>query len=125
MEAASDHSPKSSCLGVRRPTDSRNHSWTYGPLRRQTDLTTWRSAGSRSAASGTAVLGGAKTPSDLGEDFGHGLTAAEVDYLIREEWARAGEDVLWRRTKCGLAMAAPDAAKVAAYVARSVPAVAS
>jgi len=73
----------------------------------------------------TAVLGGAKTPSDLGEDFGHGLTAAEVDYLIREEWARAGEDVLWRRTKCGLAMAAPDAAKVAAYVARSVPAVAS
>src|SRR6185503_3072021 len=26
---------------------------------RQTDLTTWRSAGSRSAASGTAVLGGA------------------------------------------------------------------
>ena len=25
---------------------------------------------------------------DLGEDFGGGLTAAEVDYLVRREWAR-------------------------------------
>jgi glycerol-3-phosphate dehydrogenase len=38
----------------------------------------------------------------LGRDFGHGLTEAEVDYLMAEEWAVSAEDVLWRRTKLGL-----------------------
>lgn len=47
-------------------------------------------------------LGDATEPGDLGEAFGHGLTAAEVDYLIDYEWARTAEDVLWRRTKLGL-----------------------
>jgi glycerol-3-phosphate dehydrogenase len=45
-----------------------------------------------------AWLGEAKTATD----FGHGLTAAEVDYLIANEWARTAEDILWRRTKLGL-----------------------
>jgi glycerol-3-phosphate dehydrogenase len=39
---------------------------------------------------------------DLGRDFGAGLTEAEVNYLIDEEWARSGEDILWRRSKLGL-----------------------
>jgi glycerol-3-phosphate dehydrogenase len=39
---------------------------------------------------------------DPGIDFGHGLTEAEVDYLIAQEWAQAAEDILWRRTKLGL-----------------------
>lgn len=39
---------------------------------------------------------------DLGEDFGHGLTAAEVDYLVAQEWAVTAEDILWRRSKLGL-----------------------
>ncbi len=70
----------------------------------------------------TTVLGAAKQTSDLGEDFGNGLTAAEIGYLVREEWARTADDVLWRRTKCGLAM--PDAAKerVASCVATAVAA---
>jgi glycerol-3-phosphate dehydrogenase len=38
----------------------------------------------------------------LGRDFGHGLTAAEVDYLKANEWARSVDDVIWRRTKLGL-----------------------
>ncbi|MEJ7927731.1 glycerol-3-phosphate dehydrogenase [Sphingobium sp. AN641] len=38
----------------------------------------------------------------LGEDFGHGLTQAEVDYLIASEWAVTTDDILWRRTKLGL-----------------------
>ena len=50
------------------------------------------------------VLGDAKRPADLGEDFGNGLTAREVTYLIQEEWARGADDVLWRRSKCGLGM---------------------
>ena len=65
-----------------------------------------------------AVLGDAKTPADLGEDFGHGLTAAEIDYLVREEWARSGDDVLWRRTKCGIGMTDAERERVAAYVRR-------
>ena len=47
-------------------------------------------------------LGGARALADLGEDFGHGLSAAEVDYLTGHEWARTAEDILWRRTKLGL-----------------------
>ena len=30
--------------------------------------------------------------------------AREIDYLSAEEWARTADDVLWRRTKCGLPM---------------------
>jgi glycerol-3-phosphate dehydrogenase len=50
------------------------------------------------------VLGDAKSPGDLGVDFGAELTEREVDYFVREEWARTADDVLWRRTKCGLPM---------------------
>jgi glycerol-3-phosphate dehydrogenase len=39
---------------------------------------------------------------DLGQDFGHGLNAAEVDYLVAHEWASTAEDILWRRSKLGL-----------------------
>jgi len=48
------------------------------------------------------ILGAARSMKDLGTAFGSGLTAAEVHYLIRHEWAETAEDVLWRRTKIGL-----------------------
>jgi glycerol-3-phosphate dehydrogenase len=67
-----------------------------------------------------AILGAAKKSADLGEDFGHGLTAAEIDYLVREEWARSGDDVLWRRTKCGIGMPDKERKRVAAYVTKAV-----
>ena len=66
-----------------------------------------------------AILGTAKTAADLGENFGQGLTAAEIDYLVREEWARNADDILWRRTKCGLAMTVAERERVAMYVARA------
>ncbi|WP_176592618.1 glycerol-3-phosphate dehydrogenase [Sphingobium sp. EM0848] len=47
-------------------------------------------------------LGGAQDMAALGLHFGHGLTQAEVDYLIVREWAVSAEDILWRRTKLGL-----------------------
>ena len=50
------------------------------------------------------VLGDAKTTADLGRDFGGGLFAREVAYLKSREWATTPDDVLWRRTKCGLTM---------------------
>ena len=37
-----------------------------------------------------------------GADLGGGLTEAELDYLVREEFARTAEDVLYRRSKLGL-----------------------
>jgi len=72
----------------------------------------------RHGTAAMSILGDAMAPSDLGEDFGQGLTAAEIDYLVDEEWARTGDDVLWRRTKCGLGMAEANRDRVAAYVAR-------
>ena len=48
------------------------------------------------------ILGQATRREDLGRDFGATLTEAEVRYLMRREWARRADDVLWRRTKLGL-----------------------
>ena len=62
------------------------------------------------------ILGEAKSAEDLGRHFGHTLYAAEVDYLVTHEWARAAEDVLWRRTKCGLHLDAAQRDAVAAYL---------
>lgn len=67
------------------------------------------------------VLGSAKTLDDLGEPFGvgaHLLCEAEIDYCIREEWARKAEDILWRRTKCGLHMDVATRERAAAFISR-------
>ncbi len=50
------------------------------------------------------ILGNAKEISDLGRPFGEDLYGAEVDYLVKNEWAVTSEDILWRRTKRGLRM---------------------
>ncbi len=75
-----------------------------------------RGLGARHGTRALRILGEAKVMSDLGQDFGGGLTAREVDYLLAEEWATTADDVLWRRTKCGLPMTAAQRAAVAAYV---------
>jgi glycerol-3-phosphate dehydrogenase len=67
------------------------------------------------------LLAGAKSVADLGQDFGHGLTAAEVDYLVAREWARSAEDILWRRSKLGLRFSTDEAAKLERYVAAKIP----
>jgi glycerol-3-phosphate dehydrogenase len=61
-----------------------------------------------------AVLQDAQTPAELGRDFGAGLTQREVDYLVEHEWAHSADDILWRRTKCGLRMSAPQRAAFSA-----------
>lgn len=50
------------------------------------------------------LLAGTKSIADLGGDLGHGLTAREVVYLRDREWAVTADDILWRRTKLGLAI---------------------
>ncbi|WP_091948016.1 glycerol-3-phosphate dehydrogenase [Methylorubrum salsuginis] len=63
------------------------------------------------------ILGDARTLSDLGESFEGGLTAREVDYLVRAEWARAPDDILWRRTKLGLRTGRQGVARLARHLA--------
>jgi glycerol-3-phosphate dehydrogenase len=60
---------------------------------------------------------GAGEPDALGAAFGHGLTAAEVRYLMRHEWAETAEDVLWRRSKLGLRLTAEEQGMLARFMA--------
>jgi glycerol-3-phosphate dehydrogenase len=59
-------------------------------------------------------LAGASSLKDLGHDFGAGLTEAEISYLIRFEFVRAAEDILWRRSKIGMHMSDQEAANLEA-----------
>ncbi|MGE0845565.1 MAG: glycerol-3-phosphate dehydrogenase [Flavobacteriaceae bacterium] len=63
------------------------------------------------------LLDGVETMEDMGQDFGAGLTAREVRYLMRGEWAATAEDVLWRRSKLGLHIDAGGAARLEAFMA--------
>jgi glycerol-3-phosphate dehydrogenase len=67
-----------------------------------------------------AVLGEAKERADLGPGFGPELTAAEVHYLMKKEWARFPDDILWRRSKIGLTMPPQDREALAAFMATAV-----
>jgi len=40
---------------------------------------------------------------DLGQELSPGLYEQEARYLVKHEWAQQAEDILWRRTKLGLA----------------------
>nr|USU30572.1 glycerol-3-phosphate dehydrogenase [Methylobacterium sp. OTU13CASTA1] len=64
------------------------------------------------------ILGTATAPAGLGEVFGADLTRAEVDYLVRVEWARTAEDILWRRSKLGLRVRPSEVATLDAYLHR-------
>jgi len=48
------------------------------------------------------ILGDASATSDLGADFGAGLSEAELVFMKNNEWAQSAEDALWRRSKLGL-----------------------
>jgi glycerol-3-phosphate dehydrogenase len=63
------------------------------------------------------LLGEVQSVEDLGEHFGGGLHAREVDFLVSEEWACSAEDVLFRRTKLGLHVSAETADRITAYMA--------
>lgn len=54
---------------------------------------------------------------DLGRDFGGGLTAHEVDYLMAHEWATSSDDILFRRTRLGMVKGLVDQVSLDAYIA--------
>lgn len=62
------------------------------------------------------ILGEAKGASDLGEDFGATLTAAELTWLKTHEFARSAEDVIWRRSKLGLRLCDDQIAKIDSFM---------
>ncbi len=66
------------------------------------------------------ILGDARQISDLGRIFGADLTEAEVRYLMRAEWARSADDILWRRTKLGLRVTPDEAKALQTWLEREV-----
>jgi glycerol-3-phosphate dehydrogenase len=65
-----------------------------------------------------ALLDGASSRADLGEPFGADLTEREVAYLMRAEWARTADDLLWRRSKLGLHISEVQKAALDAFMRR-------
>ena len=67
------------------------------------------------------LIGKASSLRDLGEHFGAGLYAAEVDYLICNEWAYTPEDILWRRSKLGLSLEGLALHRFTKYMSERLP----
>lgn len=59
----------------------------------------------------------AQSMDELGPRFADDLTAAEVRYLVENEWAQNADDVLWRRGKIGLKATAEDCAALDRFIA--------
>ncbi|MDE2599895.1 MAG: glycerol-3-phosphate dehydrogenase [Rhodocyclaceae bacterium] len=67
------------------------------------------------------LLANVRTVDDLGCDFGAGLTELEAMHFIRHEWAHRADDILWRRSKAGLAMSPAQRSLFDAWIARHAP----
>lgn len=62
------------------------------------------------------MLGDAKTATDLGPHFGWTLYAVEVDWLLKTEFAKTADDILWRRTKLGLHLTEDEKKRLKEYL---------
>ncbi len=67
------------------------------------------------------ILGASASEADLGRSFGAGLYESEVRYLVEREWASEPEDILWRRTKCGLQMSDTERRALGKWMADNRP----
>ncbi|HSO07204.1 MAG TPA: glycerol-3-phosphate dehydrogenase C-terminal domain-containing protein, partial [Pelomicrobium sp.] len=63
------------------------------------------------------LIGEARALDDLGERYTPFLFAREVAYLAEHEWACTADDVLWRRTREGLACGAAGRERLAQFLA--------
>lgn len=85
------------------------HPWAPGPLAAR-----WAASyGTRARQ----LIGDAEGLGDLGEEIVPGLHAVEVKWLMRTEFARTAEDILWRRTRLGLHLPPDSAARLEAWLA--------
>lgn len=88
-------------------------------VRRRWPFLDLRQARRLARAYGTRIsrlLDGVSSREGMGEDFGGGMTRVEVDFLIREEWARSAEDIYWRHSKTGLHASPADQQRLVAYL---------
>ncbi|MGG7606093.1 glycerol-3-phosphate dehydrogenase [Massilia sp. BKSP1R2A-1] len=63
------------------------------------------------------LLADARGLDGLGAEIVPGLYEAELRYLVRHEWARSAQDVLWRRSKLGLHLPPGCADAIDAWIA--------
>jgi len=54
---------------------------------------------------------------DMGTALAAGLYEAEIDYLVKNEWASSSADILWRRSKLGLHLPADTAQRIDQWLA--------
>ena len=62
------------------------------------------------------ILVEAEEFSDLGQSFGAGISARELDWVIENEWVKCAEDFVWRRTRLGLRLSVAEIAEIDAYI---------
>ena len=67
------------------------------------------------------ILGKARTSDDLGRRFGGDFCEAELNYLMRREWAMTAEDVVWRRSKLGLRLSTTEIEEIDAFMKAAHP----
>ncbi len=65
------------------------------------------------------VVGSARSRTEVGPWFGP-LSAAEVRYLIKREWAQTADDILWRRSKVGLGLGAAEIRALESFLAGQI-----
>jgi glycerol-3-phosphate dehydrogenase len=95
--------------------DELRHRWPF--LERAECRRLVRAYGTRASR----LLEPVRSRADLGEDFGGGMTRIEVDYLVREEWARSAHDIHWLHSKTGLRATAEDRQRLQDYLGQRVP----
>ncbi|MGF1758068.1 glycerol-3-phosphate dehydrogenase [Photobacterium sagamiensis] len=67
-----------------------------------------------------ALLEGVGCEADMGQHFGEGLYAKELDYMIEHEFVLSEIDALWRRSKLGLYLNEEQISAVTQYIAEKV-----
>ncbi len=65
-------------------------------------------------------LAGADDWDALDGEIAHGLSLAEVRWMVAHEWARTTDDILWRRSKLGLHFTPAEVARLAEHAGRLV-----
>jgi glycerol-3-phosphate dehydrogenase len=68
------------------------------------------------------LLSDIESAADLGEHFGADLFEHEVRWFVDREWARTAEDVLYRRSKCGLRLTEAEQQRLADWLSARQPA---
>ncbi|WP_036818654.1 glycerol-3-phosphate dehydrogenase C-terminal domain-containing protein, partial [Photobacterium sanctipauli] len=62
------------------------------------------------------IMAGVRGEADMGEHFGEGFYARELDYLVEHEFVCDAQDALWRRSKLGLYLNESQQQAVADYL---------